>query len=58
MIGSFSHLIREAAIDAIISQTEKINQASLDAVDLDQTAEQHRIMLKRRRRSTGRGSAA
>jgi hypothetical protein len=55
MIGSLSHLIREAAI---INQTEKINQAGLDVVDLDQTAEQHRTMLKRRRRTTGRGSAA
>jgi Cdc6-like AAA superfamily ATPase len=58
MIGSLSHLIREAAIDAIINQTEKINQAGLDTVDLDQTAEQHRTMRKRRRRTTGRGSAA
>jgi hypothetical protein len=58
MIGSLSHLIREAAIDAIINQTEKINQAGLDAVDLDQTAEQHRTVLKRRRRTTSRGPAA
>jgi acyl transferase domain-containing protein len=58
MIGSLSHLIREAAIDAIINQTEKINQAGLDAVDLDQTAEQHRTVLKRRRRTKSRGSAA
>jgi AAA domain-containing protein len=58
MIGSLSHLIREAAIDAIINQTEKINQASLNTVDLDQTAEQHRITLKRRRRASGRHPAA
>ena len=58
MIGSLSHLIREAAIDAILTQTEKINQAGLDAVDLDQTAEQHRTTLKRRRRTTNRSPAA
>lgn len=29
MIGSLSHLVREAALDAIINQTEKINQAGL-----------------------------
>jgi hypothetical protein len=58
MIGSLSHLIREAAIDAIINQTEKIDQAGLYAVDLDQTAEQHRTTIKRRRRTTSRNSAA
>ncbi|MEH1129196.1 AAA family ATPase [Micromonospora sp. CPCC 206061] len=58
MIGSLSHLIREAAIDAIINQTEKVNQSGLDAVDLDQTAEQHRTTLKRRRRAASRRSAA
>jgi hypothetical protein len=58
MIGSLSHLVREAALDAIINQTEKINQTSLDAVDLDQTAEHHRTMQKRRRRTTGRARAA
>jgi hypothetical protein len=42
MIGSLSHLIRGAAIDAIITGTEKIIQANLDAVQLDHAAEQHR----------------
>ena len=58
MIGSLSHLVREAALDAIMNQTEKINQTSLDAVDLDQTAEHHRTMQKRRRRTTDRTRAA
>jgi hypothetical protein len=58
MIGSLSHLVREAALDAIINQTEKINQASLDAVDLDQTAEHHRATRQRRRRTSSQTAAA
>jgi len=58
MIGSLSHLVREAALDAIINQTEKINQAGLDTVDLDQNAEHHRTAQQRRRRTTGRTRAA
>jgi hypothetical protein len=43
MIGSLSHLIRGAAIDAIISGGEKITKANLDGVQLDHAAEhQHR----------------
>jgi hypothetical protein len=57
MIGSLSHLIREAALDAIGNQTEKINQAGLDAVDLDQTAEHHRTIQRRRRRTGSRTPA-
>jgi len=50
MIGSLSHLIREAALDALLDGTEKITRAGLDAVDLDQAAEeQHSIRLRRRR---------
>jgi hypothetical protein len=41
MIGSLSHLIRGAAIDAIITGTEEITKANLDAVRLDHTAETH-----------------
>lgn len=58
MIGSLSHLVREAALDAIINQTEKINQASLDTVDLDQSAEHHRASRQRRRRTGNRTAAA
>ncbi|MCP3760620.1 TniB family NTP-binding protein [Streptomyces sp. TBY4] len=35
MIGTLSHQIRGAAVDAILSRTEKINKAGLLAVDLD-----------------------
>lgn len=35
MIGSLSHLIRGAAVEAIMSGTEKITRKLLDAVDLD-----------------------
>ena len=38
MIGSLSHLIRGAAVDAILDSTEKITKAHLDAVRLDQAA--------------------
>ncbi len=41
MIGSLSHLIRGAAIDAIITGEEKITRGSLDAVKLDHAAEHH-----------------
>lgn len=50
MIGSLSHLIREAALDAIMDGTEKITQASLDMIDLDQNAENQDVVRKRRRR--------
>ena len=57
MIGGLSHLVREAALDAILNQTKKINRAGLDAIDLDQTAEHHRTQ-QRRRRTRGRTAAA
>lgn len=41
MLGSLSHLIRGAAIDAICDGTEKITKTHLDAIRLDRTA-QHR----------------
>ncbi|WP_328459550.1 hypothetical protein OHA21_27395 [Actinoplanes sp. NBC_00393] len=41
MIGSLSHLIRGAALDAILTGTEKINRKLLDAVDLDHAAQNH-----------------
>jgi len=49
MIGSLSHLIREAALDALLDGTEKITRAGLDTVGLDQAAEeQHSIRMRRR----------
>lgn len=41
MIGSLSHLIRDAALDAILTGTEKITKKQLDAVDLDHAAQTH-----------------
>lgn len=38
MIGSLSHLVRGAAVDAILDGTEKITKARLDAVRIDQAA--------------------
>ena len=39
MIGSLSHLIRGAAIEAILDGSEKITRTLLDAVDLDHAAQ-------------------
>ena len=39
MIGSLSHLIRGAAIEAILGGSEKITRKLLDSVDLDHAAE-------------------
>lgn len=41
MIGSLSHLIRGAALDAILTGAEKITKKLLDAVDLDHAAQNH-----------------
>ncbi|WP_406484871.1 TniB family NTP-binding protein [Streptomyces sp. NBC_01563] len=38
MIGSLSHAIRGAAVDAILTGTEKITKKSLQAIPLDHTA--------------------
>ncbi|MDP1108642.1 hypothetical protein, partial [Klebsiella pneumoniae] len=38
MLGSLSHLIRGAAIDAILDGSEKITKAHLDAQRLDRAA--------------------
>ncbi|WP_404829906.1 hypothetical protein [Streptomyces arboris] len=38
MIGALSHQIRGAAIDAILTGTEKITRAELEAIPLDVTA--------------------
>lgn len=47
MIGTLSHLIRGAAVDAILTGTEKITKAGLLAVDLD-------IASRRKRPDTDR----
>jgi hypothetical protein len=41
MIGSLSHLIRGAAIEAILGGSERITRKSLEAIDLDHTAQSH-----------------
>ncbi|MGB7963287.1 MAG: ATP-binding protein, partial [Propionicimonas sp.] len=43
MIGSLSHLLRGAAVDAIITGSEKITRTNLETVELDRAAEQHRL---------------
>ncbi len=57
MIGSLSHLIRGAAVEAILDGTEKITQETLDRVGLDHAAETTRTRRKagarRRHASTG-----
>jgi hypothetical protein len=40
MIGSLSHLIREAALDAVMTGTERITRTGLDVIDLDQCADE------------------
>lgn len=42
MIGSLSHLVRGAALDAILTGTEKITRRLLDDVDLDHAAQTNR----------------
>ena len=49
MIGSLSHLIRGAAGDAILDDTEKITRETLDRVGLDQAAEATRTRRKNAR---------
>ncbi|WP_405813445.1 MULTISPECIES: AAA family ATPase [unclassified Streptomyces] len=39
MIGALSHAIRGAAIDAILSGTERVTKAAIDAIPLDHAAE-------------------
>ena len=48
MIGSLLHLVRAAAIDAILDRSERITKASFDAVVLDHAAEQARRARKPR----------
>jgi hypothetical protein len=60
MIGSLSHLIRGAAIDAIITSSERITRVELDRVQLDRAAEQHHATTTTTtpRRSARRDSGA
>ncbi|WP_405683614.1 hypothetical protein OG204_00440 [Streptomyces sp. NBC_01387] len=51
MIGSLSHLVREAALDAMLDGTEKITRTGLEAVDLDESAEQQNLPRARQRRT-------
>ena len=56
VIGSLSHLIRGAAVEAILDGTEKITRETLDRIGLDHTAETTRTRRKaarRRHASTG-----
>jgi hypothetical protein len=48
MIGSLSHLVREAALDALLDGAEKITKARLEAIDLDLAAEGHNVSRKKR----------
>ncbi|MFI5937334.1 TniB family NTP-binding protein [Actinoplanes sp. NPDC051494] len=54
MIGSLSHLLREAAIETIYDGTERFTQTSLDQVTLDHTAEHQTPPRPRRRQSAAR----
>lgn len=42
MIGSLSHLIRGAAIEAILGGTEKVTRALLETIELDHAADHYR----------------
>lgn len=58
MIGSLSHLIRGAAIDAILDGSEKITKAHLDAIRLDHAAETHPTSTSNTKRARARGASA
>jgi hypothetical protein len=55
MIGSLSHLIRGAAVEAILDGTEKITRETLDRIGLDHAAETTRT---RRKTAARRGHAS
>ena len=52
MIGSLSHLIRGAAIAAVLDGSERITRTSLDRIALDHAAEQHARAVQRQRPRT------
>jgi hypothetical protein len=58
MIGSLSHLIRGAGVDAILDGTEKITKAHLDAIRLDHAAETTRAAAAKPTRSRARTATA
>lgn len=49
MIGSLSHLVRAAALQAIITGTEKITRTALESVALDHAAEQQHATRQKSR---------
>lgn len=49
MIGSLSHLIRGAAIDAVLTGTEAITKPVLDRVELDHAVDSQHTSKRRRR---------
>jgi hypothetical protein len=54
MIGSLSHLLRGAAIEAILDASEQITKATLDGVGLDHAAQQrHRSRARDRAGTAG-----
>lgn len=57
MIGSLSHLIRGAAIDAIIDGSERITKPHLEAIRLDHAAETTAPSVTPKRRKTTTGAA-
>ncbi|MDV7246273.1 TniB family NTP-binding protein [Rhodococcus sp. NPDC019616] len=58
MLGSLSHLIRGAAIDAILDGSEKITKAHLDAQRLDRAANIQPESAPKKRSPKRRGSVA
>jgi hypothetical protein len=48
MIGSLSHLIRGAAVDAILTGTEAVTKTVLDRVELDHAADSQHATKRRR----------
>jgi hypothetical protein len=49
MIGSLSHLIRGAAIEAILDGSEQVTRKLLDTIDIDHAAESGTARRPRRR---------
>ena len=49
MIGSLSHLIRGAAIEAILDGSEQVTRKLLDTIDVDHAAESSTACRPRRR---------
>lgn len=58
MLGSLSHVIRGAAVDAILDGKEQVTKAHLEAVLLDYQAEDSAARARRTRRPTRQRGAA